>query len=105
MDPDAVDCQTAMYCNHYPSWERKAYKEGTLRRIAHTDFEVLTLLFQRQGTSFHYAMVPALPALHVLASLPCSAASLASGMTGPASCTTFLSNKRLCTLLVGVWQN
>ena len=49
MDPDAFDCQTAMYCNHYPSWERKAYKEGTLRRIAHTDFEVLTLLFQRQG--------------------------------------------------------
>ncbi|DBA78273.1 TPA: hypothetical protein ACH3X2_008221 [Trebouxia sp. C0005] len=49
MDPDAIDCQTAMYCNHYPSWERKAYREGTLRRIAHTDFEVLTLLFQRQG--------------------------------------------------------
>ena len=49
MDPNAIDCQTAMYCNHYPSWERKAYREGTLRRIAHTDFEVLTLLFQRQG--------------------------------------------------------
>lgn len=49
MDPDAVDCQTAMYCNHYPSWERKAYREGTLCRIAHTDFEVLTLLFQRSG--------------------------------------------------------
>ena len=49
MDPDAIDCQTAMYCNHYPSWECKAYREGTLRRIAHTDFEVLTLLFQRQG--------------------------------------------------------
>lgn len=50
MDPDAPDCQTAMYCNHYPSWEGKAYREGTLRRIAHTDFEILTLLFQRSGT-------------------------------------------------------
>ena len=49
MDPDAPDCQTAMYCNHYPSWEGKAYREGTLRRIAHTDFEILTLLFQRPG--------------------------------------------------------
>ena len=49
MDPDAIDCQTAMYCKNYPSWEQKAYKEGTLRRIARTDFELLTLLFQRQG--------------------------------------------------------
>lgn len=49
MDPGASDCMTAMSCNHYPSWEGKAYKEGTLRRIAHTDFEVVTLLFQRPG--------------------------------------------------------
>lgn len=49
MDPDAPDCQTAMYCNHYPSWAGKAYRDGTLRRIAHTDFEILTLLFQRPG--------------------------------------------------------
>lgn len=49
MDSGAPDCQTAMYCNHYPSWEGKAYREGTLRRIAHTDFEILTLLFQRPG--------------------------------------------------------
>ena len=57
MDPDAIDCQTAMYCNHYPSWERKAYREGTLRRIAHTDFEVLTLLFQRPGTQKLYTCI------------------------------------------------
>ena len=49
MDPGAVDCQTVMSCNHYPSWEHKTYQEGTLRFVAHTDFEVLTLLFQRQG--------------------------------------------------------
>ena len=49
MDPDAEDCMTAMSCNHYPSWEGKAYQEGTLRRIAHTDFEILTLLFNRKG--------------------------------------------------------
>jgi len=51
MDPDASDCMTAMSINQYPSWEGKAYKEGTLRRIAHTDFEVVTLLFQRSGLS------------------------------------------------------
>lgn len=49
MDPNAADCQTVMSYNHYPSWERKTYKEGTLRRIAHTDFELLTLLFQQPG--------------------------------------------------------
>ena len=51
MDPDASDCMTAMSINQYPSWEGKAHKEGTLRRIAHTDFEVITLLFQRSGLS------------------------------------------------------
>lgn len=49
MDPDASDCMTAMSVNQYPSWEGKAHKEGTLRRIAHTDFEVVTLLFQQSG--------------------------------------------------------
>ena len=51
MDPEASDCMTAMSINEYPSWEGKAHKEGTLRRIAHTDFEVVTLLFQRSGMS------------------------------------------------------
>lgn len=51
MDPGAFDCQTAMSCNHYPSWEHKTYKEETLRFVAHTDFEVLTLLFQRQAAA------------------------------------------------------
>jgi len=51
MDPDASDCMTAMSIIQYPSWEGKAHKEGTLRRIAHTDFEVITLLFQRSGLS------------------------------------------------------
>ena len=40
---------TAMSCNAYPSWEGRAYEPGTLRRIAHTDFELITLLFQRPG--------------------------------------------------------
>ena len=50
MDPDAPDNMTALFSNCYPSWEQKKYAEGTLRRIAHTDFEVLTLLFQRPGS-------------------------------------------------------
>ncbi|KAL0034940.1 hypothetical protein WJX79_001693 [Trebouxia sp. C0005] len=49
MDPHAADCQTAMYCNRYPSVEGKHFPEGALRIGAHTDFELLTLLFTRPG--------------------------------------------------------
>ena len=49
MDPDAPDNQTAMYCNRYPSVEGKDFPEGALRIGAHTDFELLTLLFTRPG--------------------------------------------------------
>lgn len=51
MDPDAPDNQTAMYCNWYPSVEGKDFPEGALRIGAHTDFELLTLLFTRLGLS------------------------------------------------------
>ncbi len=51
MDPHAADCQTAMYCNRYPSVEGKHFPEGALRIGAHTDFELLTLLFTRPGAS------------------------------------------------------
>lgn len=53
MDPHAADCQTAMYCNRYPSVEGKQFPEGALRIGAHTDFELLTLLFTRPGNAFH----------------------------------------------------
>ncbi len=49
MDPDDPDNQTAMYCNKYPSTKGKQFPEGALRIYAHTDFEVLTLLFTRPG--------------------------------------------------------
>ncbi|KAL3132317.1 hypothetical protein ABBQ32_008895 [Trebouxia sp. C0010 RCD-2024] len=49
LDPHAADCQTAMYCNRYPSVEGKHFPEGALRIGAHTDFELLTLLFTRLG--------------------------------------------------------
>ena len=51
MDPHAADCQTAMYCNRYPSVEGKEFPEGALRIGAHTDFELLTLLFTRPGAA------------------------------------------------------
>lgn len=38
-----------MYCNRYPSVEGKDFPEGALRIGAHTDFELLTLLFTRPG--------------------------------------------------------
>lgn len=53
MDPNAADCQTAMYCNKYPSVEGKQFPEGALRIGAHTDFELLTLLFNRPGDTSH----------------------------------------------------
>lgn len=53
MDPQAADCQTAMYCNRYPSVEGKQFPEGALRIGAHTDFELLTLLFTRPGIIPH----------------------------------------------------
>ena len=49
MDPDAPDNQTAMYCNRYPSVEGRIFPAGALRIGAHTDFELLTLLFTRPG--------------------------------------------------------
>ncbi|KAK9823692.1 hypothetical protein WJX72_004661 [[Myrmecia] bisecta] len=49
LDPAAPDNQTAMFYNHYPSVEGKLFPEGALRIAAHTDFELLTLLFQRPG--------------------------------------------------------
>ena len=58
MDPHAADCQTAMYCNRYPSVEGKHFPEGALRIGAHTDFELLTLLFTRPGQP--------LPCLHLM---------------------------------------
>ena len=58
MDPHAADCQTAMYCNRYPSVEGKPFPEGALRIGAHTDFELLTLLFTRPGQP--------LPCLHLM---------------------------------------
>lgn len=53
LDPHAADCQTAMYCNRYPSVEGKHFPEGALRIGAHTDFELLTLLFTRLGDAPH----------------------------------------------------
>jgi hypothetical protein len=49
MNPDDPDNQTAMYCNKYPSTKGKQFPEGALRIYAHTDFELLTLLFTRPG--------------------------------------------------------
>lgn len=35
--------------NHYPSTDGKTFPEGVLRIAAHTDFELLTLLFNEGG--------------------------------------------------------
>lgn len=62
MNPDAPDNQTAMCCNRYPSVEGRRFPEGALRSVAHTDFELLTLLFTRPG-SFTLALEVASPHL------------------------------------------
>ena len=53
MDPEYEDIATALYMNHYPSVEEREILPGVLRIWAHTDFEILTLLFQKIGACHH----------------------------------------------------
>ena len=46
MSPDDDDNGSALSFNFFPSVEGRTVEEGGLRISAHTDFEVLTLLFQ-----------------------------------------------------------
>jgi len=64
MNPDDPDNQTAMYCNKYPSTKGKQFPEGALRIYAHTDFELLTLLFTRPGILLCKAQVSCIICLH-----------------------------------------
>lgn len=49
MDPQHDDCGTACFNNHYPAVDGLQLPDKLLRIFAHTDFEILTLLFQRVG--------------------------------------------------------
>ena len=56
-NPPAGLSHTLILCcrnyNHYPAVTGKSFPEGSLRVLAHTDYEVLTLLFQQAGESLH----------------------------------------------------
>lgn len=49
MDPQHSDNMTSMNLNMYPSTEGKTFPEGAQRIWSHTDYEALTLLFQKPG--------------------------------------------------------
>jgi isopenicillin N synthase-like dioxygenase len=49
MRPDDDDNGTALFMNHYPSLAGKNLPEGAHRIWPHTDFEVITLLFQNRA--------------------------------------------------------
>ena len=51
MDPKHSDNMTSMNLNMYPSTEGKTFPEGAQRIWSHTDYEALTLLFQKPGTA------------------------------------------------------
>ena len=51
MDPKHSDNMTSMNLNMYPSTEGKTFPEGAQRIWSHTDYEALTLLFQKPGLS------------------------------------------------------
>eukprot|EP00884_Botryococcus_braunii_P008663 jgi/Botrbrau1/17799/Bobra.0127s0048.1 len=48
-DPSREDCQQALRLLHYLDSSGKDFPPGTMRAGAHTDFDTLTLLFQRPG--------------------------------------------------------
>ena len=52
MDPHHSDNMTSMNLNMYPSTEGHAFPPGAQRIWSHTDYEVLTLLFQKPGELF-----------------------------------------------------
>ena len=51
MDPHHSDNMTSMNLNMYPSTEGHVFPEGAQRIWSHTDYEALTLLFQKPGNS------------------------------------------------------
>lgn len=52
MDPKHSDNMTSMNLNMYPSTEGKTFPEGAQRIWSHTDYEALTLLFQKPGLPY-----------------------------------------------------
>ena len=51
MNPKHWDNMTSMNLNMYPSTEGHTFPEGAQRIWSHTDYEALTLLFQKSGKS------------------------------------------------------
>lgn len=49
MDPHHQDNMTSMNLNKYPSTEGHTFPKGAQRIWSHTDYEALTLLFQKPG--------------------------------------------------------
>jgi len=49
MNPHHTDNMTSMNLNMYPSTEGHTFPEGAQRIWSHTDYEALTLLFQKPG--------------------------------------------------------
>ncbi len=66
MSPHHEDNMTSMNLNMYPSTEGHTFPPGAQRIWSHTDYEALTLLFQKPGDNCYSCTFPPLLLLHVL---------------------------------------
>ena len=57
---------TSMNLNMYPSTEGHTFPPGAQRIWSHTDYEALTLLFQKPGDECYTCTFPSLGLLHVV---------------------------------------
>ncbi len=66
MNPHHEDNMTSMNLNMYPSTEGHTFPPGAQRIWSHTDYEALTLLFQKPGDQCLRTHNPIRLLLHVL---------------------------------------
>ena len=51
LDPEAADNRTLFGWNYYPAPDKCKLRSDQLRLLPHADTDVITLLFQKPGTS------------------------------------------------------